>query len=159
VKFPEGSRVRLVDLDIDLQRRSVWRAHTRLAIKGKTFDLLEYLIQRYPEAAGHDELMASVWVGRVVTPDTLTQRVKLLRQALGETGKEGRYVASVHGRGYRLAAAPAMVAVGDAGGEAAFTLPRWTKAALILILFGLLLVLATQGGLVHSVKHFIKHGL
>jgi TolB-like protein len=51
-----------------------------------------------------DELIARVWGDVVVSDETLMQRVRLLRQALGEDSQNRRYIASVRGRGYRLAA-------------------------------------------------------
>ena len=47
--------------------------------------------------------MERVWPGLVVAPETVSQRVKLLRQALGEHANAPRYIEAVRGRGYRLA--------------------------------------------------------
>src|SRR6185503_12261684 len=48
--------------------------------------------------------MTRVWHGAVVSPETISQRAKLLRDALGDDSRQPRYVASVRGRGYRLVA-------------------------------------------------------
>ena len=47
-------------------------------------------------------LIRDVWDDVVVSDETLAQRVRLLRQALGEDSQNPRYIASVRGRGYRL---------------------------------------------------------
>jgi len=49
-------------------------------------------------------LMAQVWPGLVVSPETINKRVNLLREALGEDAREPRYIAGVRSRGYRLIA-------------------------------------------------------
>ena len=48
--------------------------------------------------------MTRVWHGVIVSPETISQRAKLLRDALGDDPRHPRYVASVRGRGYRLTA-------------------------------------------------------
>jgi tetratricopeptide (TPR) repeat protein len=49
--------------------------------------------------------MKRVWPGLVVNPETISQRVKLLRHALGDDARAPRYIAVVRGRGYRTIAA------------------------------------------------------
>jgi len=48
--------------------------------------------------------MSTVWRRLVVGPETVVQRVKLLRQALDDTPGDPRYIASLRGRGYQLRA-------------------------------------------------------
>ena len=49
-----------------------------------------------------DELLETVWAPAVVNPETVGQRVKLLRQALGDDPRAPRYVVGVRGKGYRM---------------------------------------------------------
>jgi TolB-like protein len=49
-----------------------------------------------------DDLLDTVWAPAVVNPETVGQRVKLLRQALGDDPRAPRYVVGVRGRGYRM---------------------------------------------------------
>jgi hypothetical protein len=49
-----------------------------------------------------DVLMERVWPGLVVGLDTVSQRVKLVREALGDDAEQPRYIATVRGRGYRM---------------------------------------------------------
>lgn len=51
-----------------------------------------------------DDLIAQVWGDVVVSDETLMQRVRLLRQALGDDSQKHKFIASVRGRGYRLVA-------------------------------------------------------
>jgi hypothetical protein len=45
-----------------------------------------------------------VWTGLVITPETISQRVKLVRDALGDDPHAPRHIAGVRGRGYRMVA-------------------------------------------------------
>jgi DNA-binding winged helix-turn-helix (wHTH) protein/tetratricopeptide (TPR) repeat protein len=94
------------DLRIDLERQHVERAGSRLDVAGLSFRLLEHLIRQSDRVVSFDELIESVWAPAVVGEETVTQRVKLLRQALGDDGRQPRYIRSVRGRGYQLCAQP-----------------------------------------------------
>ena len=45
-----------------------------------------------------------VWSGKFVSPETVTQRIKLVRQALGDNANSPRYIGLVRGEGYRMLA-------------------------------------------------------
>lgn len=97
---------RLDDLRVDIARRQVVRGEAVLDVAGLSFDLLAYLLGQGDRVVSFDELIAAVWAPAVVGEDTVTQRVKLLRQALGDDGRNPRYLRSVRGRGYQLCQAP-----------------------------------------------------
>ena len=92
------------DLLIDTGVRQVSRGGRVLDITGLSFDLLLALVRGAPNLVSMEALMDGVWRGLVVSPQTVTQRVKLVRQALGDSADNPRYVAGLRGRGYRLAA-------------------------------------------------------
>jgi tetratricopeptide (TPR) repeat protein len=46
-----------------------------------------------------------------VNEETVTQRVRLLRQALGDDARQPRYIRTVRGRGYQLGASPEFIAL------------------------------------------------
>jgi TolB-like protein/DNA-binding winged helix-turn-helix (wHTH) protein/thioredoxin-like negative regulator of GroEL len=97
-----ASRYRLEELLIDVGRRQVWRGDTEIPLPGLSFDLLLELVRSCPNLVTYDQLMASVWPGLVVSPETVTQRVKLVRDALGDDARSPRYVSGIRGRGYRV---------------------------------------------------------
>ena len=93
------------DLSVDLGRALVRRGDQDVPLPKLSFDLLVALARGAPNVLTLDQLMDQVWPGLVVAPDTVSQRVKLLRAALGDDSKIPRYIVGVRGRGYRLAAA------------------------------------------------------
>jgi len=75
-------------------------------VSGLSFRLLEVLLEQGQRVVGFDELMERVWAPAVVNEETVTQRVRLLRQALRDDGRNPRYLRSVRGRGYQLCIEP-----------------------------------------------------
>jgi TolB-like protein/DNA-binding winged helix-turn-helix (wHTH) protein/tetratricopeptide (TPR) repeat protein len=95
---------RVGDLLVDPGRGQVTRDGKEVPLPRLSFDLFVALVRAAPNLVTPDELMAQVWPGLVVTPETVSQRVKLLRQSLNDDPRQPRYVAGVRGRGYRIAA-------------------------------------------------------
>lgn len=100
-----GDRLAYVlgDLQVDTARQRVTRGEAEIALPKLSYDLLLALIESAPAVVSNDELMARVWPGLVVAEKTVNQRVKLLRDALGDDPQAPRYVAGLRGRGYRIA--------------------------------------------------------
>src|ERR1700734_3078623 len=92
------------DLLVDLGRRCVMRAGTDLKLPGLSFDLLVVLVRAAPNLVTVRRLMDIVWPDAVISPETISQRVKLLRSALGDDVKSPRYIGGVRSRGYRIVA-------------------------------------------------------
>src|SRR3546814_994323 len=80
------------DLTLDARQRAVFRDGVRLPLPKLTYELLLALVEAAPALLTHDELAERVWRGRLVTPETLTQRVLLLRRALGDAAGSPRYL-------------------------------------------------------------------
>ena len=83
---------------------TVWRDAVVIDLPDLSFRLLALLASRAPAMVSKDELVAEVWGDVVVGDETLMQRVRLLRQALGDDSQDPRYITSVRGRGYRMSA-------------------------------------------------------
>ena len=109
--------LRLLDLDIDRPARRVSRAGEPLPISGMTWILLDVLLAHGTDVVDFDTLAAEVWAPAVVGEDAVSQRVKLLRQALGDDSRHPRYIRSVRGRGYQLCAQPVAVSAPPARSE------------------------------------------
>jgi TolB-like protein/DNA-binding winged helix-turn-helix (wHTH) protein/Tfp pilus assembly protein PilF len=99
---PHSGGFQIGDLSVDVGRVLVRRGAQDIALPKLSFDLLVALARAAPNLLTLDELMDQVWSGLVVAPDTVSQRVKLLRVALGDDSQAPRYIAGVRGRGYRL---------------------------------------------------------
>jgi DNA-binding winged helix-turn-helix (wHTH) protein/Tfp pilus assembly protein PilF len=76
-----------------------------LALTAKVFDTLLFLIAHRGEVLSKEKLLRAVWPDLVVEENNLTQNISSLRQALGETPSENKYIATVPRRGYQFVAA------------------------------------------------------
>jgi DNA-binding winged helix-turn-helix (wHTH) protein len=95
---------RIGELILDVDARLLTRAGELLALPPKTFELLHELARRAPGVVRRQELMDTVWPHEIVNDEALTQRVMLLRRALGDDPKAPRFIASMPRWGYRLVA-------------------------------------------------------
>jgi TolB-like protein/DNA-binding winged helix-turn-helix (wHTH) protein/Tfp pilus assembly protein PilF len=93
------------DLHVDVGQQRVTRAGIEITLPNLSFQLLLALIRVAPNVLSNDLLMARVWPGLIVSPESVAKRVNLLREALGDNAQEPRYIAGVRSRGYRLVAA------------------------------------------------------
>ena len=103
--MPLGDRLpryRIADLAIDVGRRNVRRGSSEIHLSKLSFDVLLALIDAAPNIVSNEDLTRTVWKGVVVGPESVTQRVKLLRDALDDNPAAPRYVAGLRGQGYRL---------------------------------------------------------
>jgi len=97
-------RYRIGDIVIDSGTHEVSRDGQALDVSGLSYRLLLALVQQAPNVVSHDKLVELVWSGRTVSPETVTQRIKLVRQAIDDDAQEPRYIGLVRGEGYRLLA-------------------------------------------------------
>jgi TolB-like protein/DNA-binding winged helix-turn-helix (wHTH) protein len=90
------------DLRVDIDQQQVLRGSKIIELPPLSFDLLIALARNAPNPVTVDDLIGRVWPGLVVSPETVSQRVMLLRNALGDDARAPHYIAGRRGRGYRL---------------------------------------------------------
>jgi len=91
-------------LDVGQQRLTRRDTGEAIPLTSKVFDTLVCLVERPGETLDKEFLLRSVWPGVIVEENSLTQNVSTLRQILGETRGENRYIATIARRGYRFVA-------------------------------------------------------
>jgi DNA-binding winged helix-turn-helix (wHTH) protein/tetratricopeptide (TPR) repeat protein len=121
-------------------------------LTGKVFDTLLYLVEHRGETLGKEQLLQAIWPELVVEENNLTQNVSTLRQLLGETRGENRFIATVPRKGYRFVAeviardsqtVPATPALAEAPSTVSAARP--TKRSRWFWGVGVMLVLALGG--------------
>jgi TolB-like protein/DNA-binding winged helix-turn-helix (wHTH) protein/Flp pilus assembly protein TadD len=103
-------RYRIADLEVDVGKALVTRRGETIALPKLSFDLLRTLIEAAPAIVTNEELLRRVWPGLMVNPESVAQRVKLLRSAIGDDSQRPRYILGVRSRGYRLIPVPERLA-------------------------------------------------
>ncbi len=87
---------------LDTARREL-RCGTRpVALEPQVFDLLTYLVQNRERVVSKDDLIASVWGGRVVSDSTLTSRINAARKAVGDSGQSQKLIRTIARKGLRF---------------------------------------------------------
>jgi TolB-like protein/DNA-binding winged helix-turn-helix (wHTH) protein len=142
MKPPLKGRFRLHDLEIDLDKRSIRCRGQAIPLPDLSFRLLAVLLRHAPDTISKDDLIREVWGDVVVSDEALAQRVRLLRQALGENALEPRYLVSVRGRGYRLLGAAKQI--GSDGRKTSFRKPLLALAATAIVVVAVLSWVTTR---------------
>ena len=98
-------RLEFGDVELDLATREVRKAGIELRLTAREFDLLWFLASHPRRVFSRDQLMASVW-GYTAAFDTgtVTVHVRRLREKVEDDPAAPRYLETVWGVGYRLAA-------------------------------------------------------
>lgn len=87
---------------LDTDRRELRHANTLVSVEPQVFDLLLYLIENRERVVSKDDLIGSVWRGRVVSDSTLTSRITAARKAVGDTGERQDLIRTVARKGLRF---------------------------------------------------------
>jgi len=93
------------EFELDTQLFELHRDGRPCALEPQVFNVLRYLIEHADHVVTKDELLENLWPGRVVSESALTSRLKTARRILGDSGREQRFIKTLHGRGYRFVAA------------------------------------------------------
>jgi TolB-like protein len=87
---------------LDTDRRELSRGGELIALEPQVFDLLVYLVQNRDRVVSKDDLIASIWGGRIVSESTLTSRINAVRRAVGDSGAEQKLVRTIARKGFRF---------------------------------------------------------
>jgi DNA-binding winged helix-turn-helix (wHTH) protein len=89
---------------LDPDNACLWHGDKAIALRPKTFAVLQYLITHAGELVTKDALLAACWTETAVSEAGLKVCIAELRKVLGEAADASRFIATVHRRGYRFVA-------------------------------------------------------
>jgi DNA-binding winged helix-turn-helix (wHTH) protein/pimeloyl-ACP methyl ester carboxylesterase len=90
------------DFALDGERRELRARGTIVPIEPQVFDLLVYLIENRDRVVSKNDLIASVWGGRIVSDSTLDSRINAVRKAIGDSGEQQELVRTIPRKGIRF---------------------------------------------------------
>ncbi|HEX2012647.1 MAG TPA: winged helix-turn-helix domain-containing protein [Roseateles sp.] len=90
------------DYVLDPERRELSRRAEVVPVGPQVFDLLLHLVSNRDRVVSKDELLQTVWNGRVVSESTITSHINAVRKAIGDTGEQQHLVRTVARKGFRF---------------------------------------------------------
>jgi pimeloyl-ACP methyl ester carboxylesterase/DNA-binding winged helix-turn-helix (wHTH) protein len=75
-----------------------------IPVEPQVFSLLALMIENRAHVVSKDDLIASVWDGRIVSEATLSSRISAARRAVGDTGDAQAVIKTIRSRGFRFVA-------------------------------------------------------
>jgi tetratricopeptide (TPR) repeat protein/DNA-binding winged helix-turn-helix (wHTH) protein len=98
------STLHFLDVIIDIETETIFRAGEERRLRQKSFQVLLYLLEHRDRVVTREELFDAIWPDIVVTEDTLVQCIVEIRKVLGDNPRQPRFVRTVPKRGYRFMA-------------------------------------------------------
>lgn len=95
-------KYRFDDFLLDVANRQLWRGDERLNLNARYFDALVLLVREHGQLVEKDRFFEEVWGDVVVSDSALTQCVKDIRKALGDSASNPNFIQTVPGYGYRF---------------------------------------------------------
>jgi DNA-binding winged helix-turn-helix (wHTH) protein/tetratricopeptide (TPR) repeat protein len=87
---------------LDPDRRELRSGAAMVAMEPQVFDLLLHLIRHREHVVSRNELIESVWGGRIVSESALSTRINAVRSAIGDSGTEQRLIKTLPRKGVRF---------------------------------------------------------
>ena len=129
--------VRFGTFEVDLQGGELRKSGLKLKLSGQPFQVLAILLERPREVVTREELQKRLWPDTFVDVDhNLNTAINKIREALGDSAENPRFVETVARRGYRFIAVPEIPAAVPSTRPA----PRlWMSATRKAVVVGLVL--------------------
>jgi DNA-binding winged helix-turn-helix (wHTH) protein len=114
-RMNEREPVRFGVFEVDLGRRELRKHGLRLKLQGQPFQVLAALLDRPGELVTREELRLRIWGADTFVDfdQSLNRAVNKLREALGDSAENPRFIETMTRRGYRFLA-PVTVATSNA---------------------------------------------
>jgi TolB-like protein/cytochrome c-type biogenesis protein CcmH/NrfG len=97
-------RFHFSDYVLDTGRRELRCGDRSIEVEPQVLDLLIYLIKNNDRVITKDDLIDSIWGGRVVSDTTLTSRIYAARRAIGDSGRNQKLIRTIARKGLRFIA-------------------------------------------------------
>jgi len=90
------------DFSLDVDRRELRHGTDLVPVEPQVFDLLHLLICNRDRVITKEDLIATVWKGRVVSDSALTSRMAHARHAICDNGDQQRLIRTISRKGVRF---------------------------------------------------------
>jgi DNA-binding winged helix-turn-helix (wHTH) protein/tetratricopeptide (TPR) repeat protein len=96
------SQYRFHEFEVDLAHRSLRRAGHPVTVDSQTFDLLAFLVNNPQRVVTEDELTEALWPDSETGESSLSDHIRLLREALAGAKPGDKLLVTIPGYGYQF---------------------------------------------------------
>lgn len=130
----ETRAVRFGVFEVDLRAGELRRSGSKVKLQEQPFQILAMLLERPGEVVTREELQKKLWPADTFVDfdHSLNAAIRRLRDALGDSAENPRFVETVARRGYRLLA-PVNGGNGVGAPAAAQAVTHWTRRRIMLM--------------------------
>ena len=114
---------RFAEFEIDLSQQELRRLGLAVHIEPQVFDLIVHLVRNRDRIVSKDELIETIWNGRIISEAALSSRINGARRALGDNGADQTLIRTLHKRGFRFVGDVQTVGALDTDAKAARLVP------------------------------------
>jgi TolB-like protein/DNA-binding winged helix-turn-helix (wHTH) protein len=153
-----SGRLRFDDFELDVRAGELRRRGVRLRLRGQPLQVLEILLERAGDVVTREELQSRIWPADTFVDfdHSLHNAVARIREVLGDSAENPRYIETLPRRGYRYIGpvedAPAPAAspeyAGDSGTVVNLAAPLKRESQLAVVVRAVILCAAMALGLV-----------
>ena len=95
-------KYRFAHFEIDLNRHELRQSGEVVHIEPQVFDLIVHFVRNRDRIVSKDELIETIWNGRIISEAALSSRINGARRALGDNGNDQIFIKTFHKRGFRF---------------------------------------------------------
>lgn len=95
-------KYRFSDFEIDLNQHELRREGLSVHAEPQVFDLIVHLVRNHDRVVSKDELIDTVWDGRIISEAAFSSRINGARRVLGDNGTDQLFIRTLHRRGFRF---------------------------------------------------------
>ncbi len=95
-------RYQFDDFQLDTDQFELRKGNQIVHTEPQVIELLGLLVEHRNRMLSKDELLDTIWRGKVVSESALSSRIKLARHLIDDDGHRQRYIRTIHRKGFRF---------------------------------------------------------
>src|SRR3954466_12243151 len=95
-------KYRLSDFELDISQHELRHRGLSVHTEPQVFDLIVHLVRNHDRVVSKDELIETVWNGRIISEAAFSSRINGARRVLGDNGTDQLFIRTLNRRGFRF---------------------------------------------------------
>src|SRR5215813_13745056 len=130
--------IRFATFEVDLQAQELRKAGLRLKLTGQPFQVLAILLEQPGGVVAREELQKRLWPDTFVDVDhKLNTAINKIRESLGDSSENPRFVETIPRRGYRFIGQIRQEPAAATPPSNELSLAKWKKWPIVMVIMGI----------------------